>query len=394
MNHQAFYQEFKHQLKTQYLSVRDCPLPPVSPFVINIEPKTVQEIKQLIKALYKMAHCPNYPYLIKTEQTEYIKKKPSKSTALLMAYDFHIDEQGQPKLIEVNTQASGYLVSDLVDQTHRALANSPKKTSPALLKLKQSFEEEWQAFSKKNHPPAHTFILDHQIPKQKMYIEFLMYKDLLNNQWHWPCQLMEIGEVMIHPEGFLTNRHNQKAEMIYNRLTDFYFEKWPQLKQAFFKQKSCISPHPVAYLLLADKARLVEWSDPQFLNPTGLSEEEKAQIRSALLPANYVHSMPAESLWKQKKALFFKPLRSYGGKAVYRGKNLSRKMFERILKTPALFQKAVPPSVFKDPSGVKWKYDVRAYVYRDEVQKLCARVYQGQVTGFQQPFSGFATIYY
>ena len=457
MEHSLFYKTFKQEFTKKYRSTVPHPLPPISPFIIPIDKHTQRKIKNIIKILYKMAHSENYPQLIQTKKTVYLRDGLP-DTALLMAYDFHIDKEGQPKLIEVNTQASGYLVSDLVDQVHCWLSHTPesqknsslKQTnfnpahshqksqmahpcSPALLALKKSFEEEWQSFSlsKKHHshatlqkkslslPPENTLIVDHQIPKQKMYVEFLMFKELLDHQWHWPCQLMEIGEVHGNPEGFLVDKYNKKVDMIYNRSTDFYLEKYPILKKAFLNQTACISPHSREYLLLADKARLVEWSNPHFLNQTNLSKEEKHQVQQALPRTGYVHSVPAEELWKKRKSLFFKPLQGYGGKAVYRGKSLSRKMFEWILsskgtipkptssysqeafsqadsqikiKTPMLFQDFVPPPIFKDPSGVEWKYDIRAYVYRDRVLKFCARVYQGQVTGFQKPLSGFATL--
>ena len=393
MKYSMFYKEFKSQLKKQYSSTTSCPMPPVSPFVIEIKQKTLQEIKKTVKTLYKIAHLKNYQKQIQTNQTNFINTHQVNLASLLMAYDFHIDKEGSPKLIEVNTQASGYLVSELVDQIHFSthLDQTPGET-PALLTLKKSFIAEWQSFSKTKGFPNNTLILDHQIAKQKMYVEFLMYKDLLSNQWCWPCQLMEAGNLYFSTEGVLMDKHNKKVDMVYNRLTDFYLESWPVLKKAFLNQVSCISPHPVAYLLLADKARMVEWSNLNFLNKINISEEEKNQIQKTVPKTDYIRSEPVEELWKNRKQFFFKPIRSYGGKAVYKGRSLSRKMFDRIIHAPMLFQTAVPPPVFRDSSGERWKYDIRAYVYQDEVQKLSARVYQGQVTGFQTPLSGFASI--
>ena len=55
-------------------------------------------------------------------------------------------------------------------------------------------------------------------------------------------------------------------------------------------------------------------------------------------------------------------------------------------------QEIITPPTFKDSDGQEWKYDIRAYVYRDQVQQLSARVYQGQLTRFQTPLSGFASV--
>ena len=392
MKHKAFYKEFKNRLHAQYPSVAKAhlPMPPVSPFMLTLPSPTVQKIKKLVQTLYKMAHRKSYQKLVKTDQKSYLKANLPDSS-VLMSYDFHTNEQGHPKLIEVNTHASGYLVSELVDQVH---FSSNKKPQPktTLYHLKKSFEEEWQSFSGTLFPPPRTRIVDHQIPKQKMYVEFLMFKDLLNHQWHWPSRLEEISALKLSPKGFLQDSQKEKIDMIYNRSTDFYLQKWPLLKQAFLNQTCCISPQPKEYLLLADKARLIEWSSPDFLTKVGLSEEEKKQIQRAMLRTSPLQALPIEELWQNRKKLFFKPLRGYGGKAVYRGKTLSRKMFERIIKTPVIFQIAQPPPVWTDPSGIKWKYDIRAYAYRDKVQKLSARIYQGQLTGFQIPLSGFASI--
>ncbi len=392
MKHKAFYQEFQDRLHAQYPSTAQAPLPPVSPFVVPLPAPAFHKIKSLVQTLYKMARRKSYQQLVKTDQDCYLKG-PLPDSSLLMSYDFHMDDKSHPKLIEVNTHASGYLVSELVDQVHFSRHKGPQpKTDTALAHLKQSFEEEWKSFSGTSSPPRQTRIVDHRIPQQKMYVEFLMFQDLLNHQWHWPSRLEEISELKLSPKGFLQDSRKEKTDMIYNRSTDFYLQKWPLLKQAFLKQTCCISPQPKEYLLLADKARLTEWSSPDFLSKVGLDEEKKHCIQSALLRTAFVQSLPPEELWQNRKKLFFKPLRGYGGKAVYRGKNISRKMFERIINTPAVFQKAQPPPMWTDPSGTRWKYDIRAYVYRDKVQQLCARIYQGQLTGFQQPLSGFATI--
>jgi hypothetical protein len=40
----------------------------------------------------------------------------------------------------------------------------------------------------------------------------------------------------------------------------------------------------------------------------------------------------------------------------------------------------------------EWKYDIRAYFSEGSVQKILARVYQGQLTNFSQAGGGFALI--
>ena len=386
--YKPFYQEYKKKLYEQYSSVakEGLDLPAVSPFLIPLSQNKVEEISHLVKLLYKMTHSKPYAESINTNQSEYLKIN-NLDTSLLMSYDFHLDHDNNLKLIEVNTQSSGYLVSDLVDQVHEM----KKESRQSLLSLKKSFEQEWQNFSGKTASPSHTLIVDHQIKDQKMYIEFLMYKDLLH-LWEWPCQLEEIENLDINSQEGLINPQNKKVEMIYNRCTDFYFENLPNLKKAFLDQKYCISPHPGEYLLLADKMRLCEWSTTDFLNKLDFNLEEKEQIQKVVPFTALIDSVPANELWEKRKKLFFKPLRGYGGKSVYRGKSISRSMFDRVIKEKGIFQETVPPPLFVDTHGKEWKYDIRAYVYRDQVQKISARVYQGQLTQFQTPLSGFASI--
>ncbi len=381
--YQSFYTTYKKKLKEQYPSSTEGLIPPVSPFLIPVSHTVVSKINYIIKLLYKISHLKNYAQHIQTNKRFYLEV-PVSSSALLMSYDFHISPAGELKLIEVNTHSSGYLVSELVDQTQGI-------TNHSLSLLKKSFEEEWQRFSKQACPPSEILIGDHHIKSQKMYIEFLMYKDLLN-YWGWPCCLHEIESLNINSKRELVDLQEKPVQMLYNRSTDFYFEGLPYLKQAFMDQKCCISPHPKEYLLLADKERLCEWSSEDFLNRLNISSAEKTQIKNIVPFTALVRSVPEKELWEKRKTLFFKPLRGYGGKSVYRGKNISRKVFNRIVKEPGVFQEIVPPPVFTDPLGEEWKYDIRAYVYKDQVQKLSSRVYKGQLMGFKEPLSGFASV--
>ena len=386
--YELFYQEYKKKLYEQYPSVaaEDLLLSAVSPFLIPLSKTTVEEISSVVKTLYKMAHSKSYEEAIKTNQSDYLKIN-NLDTSLLMSYDFHLDHNNNLKLIEINTQSSGYLVSDLVDQVH----GLKQESEQSLLSLKKSFEQEWENFSDKTSFPSYTLIVDRQIKSQKMYIEFLMYKDLLH-LWKWPCQLEEIENLDINSQGFLVDSQNKKVEMIYNRCTDFYFESLPNLRKGFLDQKCCISPHPREYLLLADKMRLCDWSSKNFLNRLDLPSEEKEQIQKVVPFTAVIDSVPSDELWEKRKKLFFKPMRGYGGKSVYRGKSISRNMFDRIIKEQGIFQETVPPPLFVDTHGKEWKYDIRAYAYGDQVQKISARVYQGQLTHFQTPLSGFASV--
>ena len=80
----------------------------------------------------------------------------------------------------------------------------------------------------------------------------------------------------------------------------------------------------------------------------------------------------------------------FGGKGVYAGKSLSRKKFDS-LGNHYIAQEAHPPGRV-DFNDENWKYDIRAFFSESHVQKIVARVYQGQVTNFSKEGGGFALI--
>ena len=248
--------------------------------------------------MYKISHSKNYIEHIKTKHSAYLNT-PASNSSLLMSYDFHINSSGEPKLIEINTNSSGYLISDLLHQTHEL----PKNNN--ILQLKSSFEREWKSFSGQAGPPSETLIADHKIKDQKMYAEFLMYRDLLSS-WGWPGRLCEVDSLKLNTQRQLEDprRPGKPIRFIYNRSTDFYFEGLPHLKQTFLTQNCCISPHPREYLLLADKARLCEWSSDNFLNKIDISSEEKSQIRH-IFPSSFFCKLLFPGRVMEKKKNFF-----------------------------------------------------------------------------------------
>jgi hypothetical protein len=207
-------------------------------------------------------------------------------------------------------------------------------------------------------------IIDEKISEQKMYLEFLMYKDLFQS-WGWTADLQEFDQV--NPENY---------DLIYNRYTDFMFSepRSAHLRSAYLQNKTIFSPHPREYLILAHKDRLQDFS--------------KANLSPAILNSypiqNYANP---EGLWEQRKQLFFKPSQMYGGKAVYRGSSISRRMFNEILERDYIAQEFRPPGEWDG-----WKYDLRFYAYKDRIQLTCARLYRGQVTGFSSPGGGLAQV--
>lgn len=354
----------------------------VSPLEIEL-PQSVQSfVSEAIKVAYKASRQEKYTQNIQGAPKEILDCKV-KNHSVLMAYDFHTTENGEAYLVEVNTNASGYIFASLMEATHR---DSALLDSPEIKNLKESFFKELSLWGQPI-TGRRVAIVDEDIPAQKMFPEFLMYRDLFNS-WGWHSRIVESKS--LQPKDF---------DLVYNRITDFYLEfpQHAQLREAFLKQSLCLTPQPREYALLADKQRLVELSTAGWLEKLNLSEQEIADLRKVLIPTfERAQFGTEEEIWSQRKTLFFKPKRSFGAKSVYRGESVSRKVFERLMQEDILIQKFVPAQKVPtdDPRSVlnNWKFDLRCFAYEDQLHLCVARIYQGQVTNFASPLGGFTKV--
>lgn len=387
---------------------------------LSLSSKSYQQMEKVVKSLFQLKSQEDYQQSLSKEAPETAFHQ-RKQDSVLMAYDFHIDETGTPKLIEVNTNASSFL---LVNSLYQFLNLDYKRAKEA---LKRSFELEWIKFQSdkkesskegavfqksqgieagKDHlktdggfgkegqntdnlripPPQKTLLIDEDPMNQKMAFEFFMYKDFFQSLG-WDMEICHSHNLKTDEKGFLYSPQGDKVDFVYNRSTDFYFEDHPHLVKAFFKGTCAISPHPREYYLLSDKDRLWEWS----LQKENRPELEK--IKHNLLFSGILKPENKEQVWKNRKKYFFKIRRGHAGKRAYRGASLSYKKFDELVSVQSLFQEFSPPSKITDSQSVEWKVDFRAYVYENIIQQLTARCYQGQLTNFKKAGSGFAPVH-
>ena len=178
----------------------------------------------------------------------------------------------------------------------------------------------------------------------------------------------------------------KSASLVYNRHTDFYLETpvSQEIKKLFNANQVQLSPNPYEYFLLADKERFIDW--------TAQSEVEKP---SSLLATYDLGKSEPSQIWTERKQLFFKPKNAFGGKQTYKGASISRKVFDEIFNSQFIAQKLSPaPEIEVNYKGIltKMKYDLRCYAYKDELQLIIARLYQGQTTNLRTEGGGFACI--
>lgn len=337
-----------------------------------------KQMDRVVKALFRLKNQKEYQvHLSKADSETALKQQEQDS--VLMAYDFHLEKE-QVKLIEVNTNASGFL---LVNSLYQIRNLSYKKAKED---LKKSFQSEWKKFNKNQKLPKKVVLVDTSLFDQKMAIEFFMYKDFFQSMG-WCLEICDSQSLKLDDQWNLCTEKGEKVDFVYNRCTDFYFEDHFPLKKAFLNGTCAISPHPREYYLLSDKDRLCDWTVQKE------KHLELKQIKNHILHSEKLTLQNKEEVWKNRKKYFFKSRKSHGGKMVYKGSSLTNKKFNELCKIEALIQELSLPSKIKNSEDKEWKVDFRAYVYEDQIQQLAARCYQGQLTNFTEKGSGFSTVH-
>lgn len=346
---------------------------------IPIEEAVLKQIQTIIYAIESVIALPCYQNHVLATAPQISRFEP-KARSVFFGYDFHIDENGQPKLIEINTNAGG------------ALLNSLQFKTKSDAQFFQNFQEEWQLSCRNSEPLKTVAIVDESPQTQYLYAEFLLFKALF--------EANGIEAIICAPERL--QYHSQKLwyentpiDLVYNRLTDFalFEENQQALANAYVAGNVVVTPHPRAHTLYANKRNLALLSNGQVLRSLGVNDETRELLENGIAFTMLVDEKNATDLWAKRKRLFFKPAQGYGSKAAYRGDKLTKRVFEEILTGDYVAQTFVPPQTQIVKIGDElqtFKVDLRAYVYAGKVQLHCARLYQGQTTNFRTIGGGFA----
>src|SRR5207253_4423587 len=124
-----------------------------------------------------------------------------------------------------------------------------------------------------------------------------------------------------------------KTDFIYNRFTDFFLNQ-PEsagLKKAFLEKQSCFSPNPFEYFLLADKQRMIDWSQSENLEKWSVGLYDKAVVQAVVPLCSSLEGHNKDDIWTMRKGFFIKPKRAYGSKQSYRGASISLKIFDDLV---------------------------------------------------------------
>lgn len=336
----------------------------VSDAEIVIKKSVFQKIEKIVSAFYNLRDNQDYV-------TDVLKSHPGllpqSHYSVLMSFDFHIIKD-EPKMIEINTNASFALLSFVLDQF------SNKNYPNFLADLQNSFLSDYKLFFGKSDLASIT-ITDEKPTDQKAFFEFLMYQKLFES-WNWKSDIIDVTQL------------HEVSDFIYNRHTDFYLkmEHSKKLKQIYDGKKVCVSPHPTEYALLADKLLFLKFQNQKFMEQF-ITPDDFDLIKNCVPETLELSAVDPDVILKNRKKYIFKPKNSFGGKAVYRGESLSVSKFEELKTSDYLVQEFLPPPKHDD---LKW--DLRCYVYRGKIQISGVRAYHGQITNFKELGGGFARL--
>lgn len=359
----------------------------------------LQQIRELVQAIESVVAMPQWQAAV-LPYAPAIAQKPDPSHGVFMGYDFHVGAGGV-RLIEINTNAGGAFLNVAMMQAQQACCESvgnflgtPVDADGIENRLVAMFRNEW-TLARGDCPLTRIAIVDTLPESQYLYPEFLLFKNLMESRnievvVAAPSELSLHGDVLMHARG--------PIDLVYNRLTDFYFEQAEHsvLREAFAISAAVFTPSPRAHALYANKRNLVLLSDAKLLSEWGVPQSSSDLFLRNVPKTLAVSADNAEALWQDRKNWFFKPSGGFGSRGAYRGDKMTTKVFAQIQQDDYVAQHLVPPSerTARLTSGdTDLKLDVRAYVYEGEVQIFAARLYQGQTTNFRTPGGGFAPVY-
>ena len=344
---------------------------------------------RLVRTLYRLSRLPAYRALVLPLVPEIARYNPGHDS-VMMGYDFHLTPEG-PRLIEVNTNAGGALLAYLAHFPDATLARAalPERLRRQFL---SAFAEEMRRFSRgARGKPQHIAILDEDPENQYLYQEMVAFSRLFAD-WGVRCSIVGPEQLAADGEGVRTA--GEPVDFIYNRHCDFFLEspEMAGIRAAYRSGRVCLSPNPFTYGLLADKRRLILWSDGQLLEGLGL-DAGHAELLVHLIPeSRLLAELDAEALWTDRRHWVFKPVSRFGSRGVFLGRKISRNRFNELDPRSTLVQRFAPPSQTETDDGTAYKTDFRLYVYRTRVLGVAARLYQGQVTNLRTAGGGFAPV--
>lgn len=354
----------------------------------------MEQMRGVVAAVERVVALPAWQEAALQQLPEHARHAP-RCRGVFFGYDFHLNADGA-HLIEINTNAGGAFLNELLLQSQRGVA-LPGEAAAAQDDLERvfldMFRHEWR-LERGDAPLQTVAIVDEQPQSQYLYPEFLLAQAMFERAGI-AALIADPAEFEARADGLYCRE--RRIDLVYNRLTDFFLQQHAALGAAFQNNElAVITPHPYAYALYADKYNLTQFTSAESLNAMGATAADSAVLQAGIPQTRRVLADEEEHWWQQRKQWFFKPASGFGSRGTYRGANLTRRVFAEILQGGYVAQRMAPPGeravCAEGAEAAALKSDVRCYVYDGEVQLVAARLYQGQTTNFRTMNGGFAQV--
>jgi hypothetical protein len=367
--------------------------------VVFLGRQDFNRIGAVVSGVEAVLALPSYQAAVLARSPEVARFNPGPG-GVFLGFDFHLGSQG-PQLIEINTNAGGALLNAPLARAQIAccremeLAFEPGGDLENLEAIfYRMFLEEWR-LQRGERRLGTVVIVDDAPSTQYLYPEFRLFEHLFR-RFGSTAATVDARDLTWRDQRLWHG--DQAVDMVYNRLTDFYFEdpRYAPLRDAYLAGAVVVTPNPRAHAIYADKRNLTMLSDAETLTSLGVPADTQRDLLAGIPRTVSVTPAIAEALWAERRQYFFKPAAGYGSKAAYRGDKLTKRVWSEIVAGDYVAQALVLPSTRRievDGVATELKLDIRAYVYCGKVQLVAARLYSGQTTNFRTPGGGFAPIF-
>ncbi len=367
---------------------------------VFISDEQTKRMANVVRAVESVVGLPTYRERILADAPPIAHHNPGGARGVFFGYDFHVRDN-DVGLIEINTNAGGAMLNAVMAKAHRACCVDTAQAATAAISSKalekdivDMFFAEWR-LSGRNRPMQTIAIVDAAPQEQYLYPEFLLFKQLFERHG-LRAVIADPSELQLR-DGVLWH-HDTAVDLVYNRLTDFMLElpASAALRAAYIEHAVVLTPHPQAHALYADKRNLAVLCDAEELDALGVTRNTQDILLANIQHTEVVDAAHADSLWSERRRLFFKPADGYGGRAAYRGDKITKRVWDDILVGSYVAQAIMVPGervIGSAENSQSLKFDIRTYAYDGMVQWTAARMYQGQTTNFRTPGGGFAPVY-
>ena len=182
-----------------------------------------------------------------------------------------------------------------------------------------------------------------KIPREQyLYPEFQLARKLFRARG---ISTLIVDPAELAVDGGRLCAKGEPVDLVYNRLTDFYFDdpRNQALRTAYVDDLAVVTPHPRAHALYADKHNLALLSDADALRGFGVQDALVDSLTRGV-PLTRTVTAGEQDWWRERKDWFFKPRHGYGSRGAYRGDKMTRRVFEDVMRGNYMAQELTPPS--------------------------------------------------